>query len=280
MRKYRKTLTEKNVAGRVKQKRTTRSTPLTVKSKKTINLTNTNESRGKKSLSLVDIKPKTMNQERIFREFDRGQNLLIHGYAGTGKSLIAFYLALQLVMSSNYYDKVVIIRTCVPSRSQGFLPGNENEKNGIFEIPYEYLATKIVDNSQQNPYKALKGLGLVEFMSTSYLRGQTIEHAVVIADEIQNGNDGEVNTIVTRIGEDSRIILIGDEEQDDLRFLREQSCMKPLIKRIKRMPSFSTIKMEVEDICRNGLLKEWILAGRALNQEAQNETLPSFINKE
>ena len=239
--------------------------------------------KSKKPMTITTIKPKSVNQERIFREYSKGQNLLIHGYAGTGKSLIALYLALLEVQHSNVFDKVLIIRSCVPSRAQGFLPGGPEEKDHVFETPYEGIASTLFGNNpnMSSPYKALKGLGVLEFASTSYLRGQTIEHTIVIADEFQDFNDGEINTVVTRIGETSRLIICGDYRQDDLKYLRETSCFENTIRRIKRMPSFSIINMDnIEDICRNGLIKEWILAEEAIlqdQQDQQDRQLPEWI---
>ena len=234
--------------------------------------------KSKKPMSITTIKPRTVNQERIFREYAKGQNLLIHGYAGTGKTLLTMYLALSEVMNSNDYDKLMIIRSCVPARAQGFLPGGPEEKDHVFEVPYDHVSSILFENTP-NAYKALKGLGVLEFVSTSYLRGQTIEKTIVLADEFQNFNEGEVNTVITRIGESSRLIICGDEEQDDLQYLRETSCVKNTIRRVKRMPSFSTIKMEVDDVCRNGLIREWILAGQQLAQDRQNSDLPQFIRE-
>lgn len=238
-------------------------------------------SKPKKPMSLARIDPRGTNQERIFREYNMGKNLLIHGYAGTGKSLLALYLALDNVMNSDEFDKILIIRSCVPARAQGFLPGGPEEKDQVFEVPYEGLfATLFPGKTSPSPYKTLKGLGIVEFASTSYLRGQTIDNTIVIADEFQDFNDGEINTVVTRIGESSKLIICGDYRQDDLKYLRETSCFENTLHKVKKMPSFSIINMNnINDICRNGLIKEWILADEAVNQDRQNSELPSFINR-
>lgn len=210
------------------------------------------------------INPRGMNQERIFEAFDDEKNLFIHGYAGTGKTFTAMYLALDAVLNHKDFDKVVIVRSCVPARSQGFLPGNENEKNEIFEVPYDAIVPKLFDKVT---YKQLKNQGTIEFMSTSYLRGQTIERAVIIADEIQNFNQGEIDTTITRTGKNCQLILIGDTAQNDLQYLREESCVHRLPRIISKMKSFETIEMGIDDIQRNTLVKEWILAKEAVIEE-------------
>ena len=232
----------------------------------------------KKPMSLARIDPRSVNQEKIFREYNMGKNLLIHGYAGTGKTLLSLYLALDNVMNSDEYDKVLIIRSCVPSRAQGFLPGDPNEKNNVYESPYEGICSTLFP-ATQSPYKTLKGLDIIEFTSTSYLRGQTINNTIVIADEFQDFNDGEINTVVTRIGESSKLIICGDYRQDDLKYLRETSCFENTLRKVRKMRSFSIINMDnINDICRNGLIKEWILADEKIAQEKQNNGLPTWIN--
>jgi predicted ribonuclease YlaK len=225
--------------------------------------------------NLIRITPATVNQEKIFREYATGKHLLIHGSAGTGKTLISLYLGLNDVLDRvNGFRKLLIIRSCVPARAQGFLPGDPAEKDAIFESPYEYLCSKLSD--QQGAYKAFKAMDYIDFKSTSYLRGETFEHSIILVDEVQNFNEGEINTIVTRTGHSSRLIICGDEEQNDLMYLRENSCIDNLVRTVKRMPSFSTIEMNVDDICRDGVVKEWILARQQLAKEAN---LPRFIRE-
>ena len=151
----------------------------------------------------------------------------------------------------------------MPSRRQGFLPGSEEEKNEIFEIPYIALVNELYNRS--DAYKLLKNREQIKFLSTSYLRGITLDNAVIIIDEVQNCNFMELHTIITRVGNNCRVIICGDTSQNDLKYLHEYSCIDQLFDIINKMPSFFKIEMEVKDICRNKIVKEWILASQKEN---------------
>ena len=208
--------------------------------------------------ALVTIRPMTINQSRVFKEFSRGQHLVLHGYAGTGKSFLSLYLALHEVMDKKTYKRVIIVRSAVPSRTQGFLPGTEEEKAAVYEAAY----TAIVDDlfGKGGTYRKLKDQKVIEFTTTSYLRGLTIDDAIVIIDEVQNMIDGEINTVMTRVGQNTRVIICGDFRQNDLANKREESCIRSLMDTVWRMASFSIVEMTHDDIVRSGLVKEWILA--------------------
>lgn len=214
-------------------------------------------------LQLLSVTPKTINQQKIFDAYDTEKHLFIHGFPGTGKTFLGLYLALDSVVEEKEYDKVIIVRSSVPSRRQGFLPGSEEEKNEIFEIPYIALVNELYNRS--DAYKLLKNREQIKFLSTSYLRGITLDNAVIIIDEVQNCNFMELHTIITRVGNNCRVIICGDTSQNDLKYLHEDSCIDQLFDIINKMPSFFKIEMEVKDICRNKIVKEWILASQKEN---------------
>jgi phosphate starvation-inducible protein PhoH and related proteins len=224
--------------------------------------------RKKSSAMLKVIKPATVNQEKIFTAFDDEKHIFVHGCAGTGKTFVGMYLALDAILNHCDYQKLIIVRSTVPSRSQGFLPGNEREKNEIFELPYDALCSKLFDDlprsSTSNKYKDLKNNGTIEFVSTSYLRGLTWEDSVILVDEVQNMNDEEIHTVITRVGENCQLMICGDSDQNDLMYLREESCIETLPLIIDKMPSFETIQMTTADNQRNSLVGEWIDARRTI----------------
>lgn len=228
------------------------------------------------STTLRNVKSKTPNQQRIFELFDAGHNLYIKGTAGTGKSFISMYLCLdELLNHQSEFNKLIIVRSTVPTRKQGFLPGDDSEKNEVFEIPYSIICNKLIaDNSNGNTYKDLKNRKLIEFMSTSYLRGQTFEKALILVDEVQNFNDGEINTVMTRLGTDCQIIICGDTAQNDLQYMHEESCILRLDQTIPKMPSFRTVVMTNDDICRNPVVREWIIA-----RSKVSNTTPQFLRE-
>lgn len=209
--------------------------------------------------ALSIIKPMTINQSRVFKEFYKGQHLLLHGYAGTGKSFLSLYLALHDALVIKSTKRVIIVRSAVPSRTQGFLPGTEAEKAAIYEMPYAAIVDDLF-GKKAGSYNRLKDQKTIEFTTTSYLRGLTIDDAIIIIDEVQNMVDGEINTVMTRVGQNSRVIICGDFRQNDLMNKREESCIRTLMDTVRRMGSFSVIEMGHDDIVRSGLVREWILA--------------------
>ena len=208
---------------------------------------------------LKKVKPLTPNQQQVFDDYRDGQNIIMHGYAGTGKTYIALALALKDVIDNNdVYEKVIIIRSVVPSRDVGFLPGSYKDKIRIFEEPYQDICNELF--SRGNGYEVLKTKKFLDFTTTSYLRGLTFNNAIVILDEAQNLSQPEIATVITRLGDNSKLIVCGDFRQTDLKFESEKSGIKHFLKIAEKMPSFSTTEFGIEDIVRSGICKEWIIA--------------------
>ena len=204
---------------------------------------------------LKTIMPRTAAQRKVFEAYDAGKNLILHGVAGSGKTFLSLYLALQSVLSGEAPKPIVIIRSVVPSRDIGFLPGNAKEKAAVYEAPYSAICTELVD--KQNPYEWFKTNRYIEFCTTSFLRGITYKDSIIIVDECQNMSDAELNTIMTRVGEGCRIILCGDFNQKD--YMREGSGMPNLLKIADHMKSFEIVKFEKGDIVRSGFVKDYII---------------------
>lgn len=207
-----------------------------------------------------DINPMTKNQEIAFDYWDDGYNIMLHGIAGTGKTFLGMYFAIKEVLKADSpYKKVYIIRSTVSTRDQGFLPGSQKDKAKVFESPYIPIATKFFGRG--DAYDLLKSKGYVDFITTSYLRGETFDNCILLVDEIQNMSDGELHTVMTRVGENCRIIFCGDVKQDDLTSERkkELSGLRTFMKIIRRMDEFEFIDFQVEDIVRSKLVKSYII---------------------
>jgi phosphate starvation-inducible protein PhoH len=212
----------------------------------------------KQHLTLKDIKPLTDNQKRIFSHYTYN-DLLVTGYAGTGKSLCLLYLALNDIINEELFKRVVIIRSAVNTRNIGFLPGGEKEKTAVYEAPYKSICSYLFGRG--DAYELLKKNGIIEFTTTSFLRGETIDDAVVLLEEVQNFSDSEVNTAITRLGENSKLLINGDFRQNDLYNKRnEESCIAQLLNIAKYMDNLSIIEMEIDDIVRSSRVKSWIIA--------------------
>lgn len=207
------------------------------------------------SLTLTEIEPLTRNQVRAF---DSSKHLILHGLAGTGKTFISSYLAFD-DMAKGEYEKLVIIRSAVPTRDIGFLPGTEKEKSSVYEEPYKDIANEIFGRG--DAYGILKQKSLVDFMTTSFIRGITLKHAVILIDECQNMSFHELDSIITRMGEGCRVIFCGDFRQADLK----QNGMQDFMQILKRMGEFDFIEFEVEDIVRSEFVKNYIIAKNELN---------------
>lgn len=184
---------------------------------------------------------------------------MLHGAAGTGKTFIAVYKALEEMMDNrSSFEKVVIVRSVVPSREIGHLPGDEKEKTDVYLAPYKAICKDLFNTDQA--YERLVEQKNIEFLITSFVRGITIDKAIIVVDECQNMNFQELSSIITRVGEGSRILFCGDFKQTDLNKKHDQSGLKDFVQIINRMPSFRNIEFDVEDIVRSNLVKEFIVA--------------------
>lgn len=201
-------------------------------------------------LKLKDIKPLTENQARAFNS---DNHLVLSGVAGTGKTFISLYIALRAICDEDM-DSMVIVRSAVPTRDIGFLPGNEADKCAVYEEPYKDICTELYNRG--DAYEILKKKGTVKFMPTSFIRGNTLNNTVIIIDECQNMTLHELDSIITRVGEDCLVIFCGDFAQSDL----PVNGLKPFLKILERMKEFDNIEYGVEDIVRSDFVKSYILA--------------------
>ena len=222
------------------------------------------ESSPKLNFILKEINPLTENQRKTFESYNNGKNLLLHGIAGTGKSFIANYLATkQLLEPDSRYKKIVIIRSVVPTRDMGFLPGNNKEKAKVYEAPYYAIFSELFNRG--DAYEYLKAKNIVEFISTSFIRGITLNDCIIIVDEIANMTGHELDSVITRIGKNCKIIMCGDFRQTDFTFEHDKSGLMDFMRVITKMRSFEFIDFQKEDIVRSSLVKEYIIMKDNLN---------------
>jgi len=219
---------------------------------------------------LIDIDPLTENQKRLFNSYEGGKNLVAYGAAGTGKTFITLYNALCDVLDENSpYEKIYLIRSLVATREIGFLPGDHEDKSSLYQIPYKnmvkYMFQMPDESSFEMLYGNLKTQGTISFWSTSFIRGTTLDKSIIIVDEFQNLNFHELDSIITRVGEDSKIMFCGDATQSDLIKTNERNGIVDFMKILNIMPSFDIIEFGAQDIVRSGLCKEYILAKMELN---------------
>ena len=215
---------------------------------------------------MTEIKPLTDNQKVAFAQYSEGKNLLLHGAAGTGKTFITLYMALKEVLDEETpYDKIYIVRSLVPTREIGFLPGDHEDKSALYQIPYmnmvRYMFSMPDDNSFEMLYDNLRAQETISFWSTSFIRGVTLDNAIVIVDEFSNLNFHELDSMITRIGEDSKIMLCGDITQSDLTRTSETSGISDFMRILASMnKDFACIEFGIPDIVRSGLVKSYLIA--------------------
>jgi phosphate starvation-inducible protein PhoH len=220
------------------------------------------ESVQRNNLNLKHIDPLTQNQKLTFTSF-RDKNLLLHGMAGTGKSFISLYLALKEVNKpDSLYKKVVIVRSVVPTRDMGFLPGSNKEKAKVYEAPYYAICTELF--GRPDAYDSLKSRSIVEFISTSFIRGITLNDCIIVVDEIANLTLHELDSVITRVGKNCKIIFCGDFSQSDFTREQDRNGLKDFMRIIQRMKSFEFIEFNEQDIVRSAMVKDYILSKHRL----------------
>jgi len=231
-----------------------------------INAMTSKQMRRKKPINsdmLVDIKPLTENQEVLFEAYKKGQNLFAYGAAGTGKTFITLYNCLYDVLDETTpYEKIYIVRSLVPTREIGFLPGDHEDKSSLYQIPYKnmvkYMFEMPDDATFEMLYGNLKTQETISFWSTSFIRGTTFDNAILLVDECQNLNFHELDSIITRVGENSKIMFCGDAVQTDLVKTHERNGILDFMKILDVMEEFTSIEFGVQDIVRSGLVKSYI----------------------
>lgn len=210
------------------------------------------------NFNLKRIEPLTENQKNSFEAYFQNKNLMLHGIAGTGKSFISIYLALNQILSENSsYKKLVIVRSVVPTRDMGFLPGNSKEKAKVYEAPYYAICTELFGRS--DAYEYFKSKNLIEFISTSFIRGITLNDCIIIVDEIANMTLHELDSVITRVGKNCRIIFCGDFRQSDFTRDHEKNGLTDFMKIIKKMKSFHFVDFNENDIVRSSMVKDYII---------------------
>jgi len=213
---------------------------------------------------LNQIKPVTESQKKVFETYKSGLNQFLFGCAGTGKTFISLYLALQEVLKNETpYDKVIVVRSLIPTREIGFLPGDEEDKAALYQVPYSNMMQFMFEQPNEQAfamlYDRLKAQGSFYFLSTSFLRGLTFDNSIIIVDECQNLNFHELDTIVTRVGQDSKIMFCGDFGQTDLTKMNERNGLMNFLQILQEMEEFNCTEFDIGDIVRSGFVRNYLI---------------------
>ena len=213
---------------------------------------------------LIGVKPITENQKTVFETWKKGQNQFLFGSAGTGKTFVSLYLALKEVLDlKGKADTVILVRSLIPTREIGFLPGDEEDKAALYQVPYQNMVRWMFEmpneQSFNSLYDKLKAQGTLFFLSTSFLRGLTFDNSIIIVDECQNLNFHELDTIITRIGQDSKILFCGDFGQTDLQRTNEKNGLHDFLKILEQMEEFNCTEFNLGDIVRSGFVRSYLI---------------------
>ena len=213
---------------------------------------------------LVKIEPVTDNQKVVFESYKKGQNQFPYGCAGTGKTFVTLYLAMQEVLRNDTpYDRVVMVRSLIPTREIGFLPGDEEDKAALYQVPYSNMVQFMFKQPNEQAfsmlYDRIKSQGSFYFLSTSFLRGLTFDNSIIIVDECQNLNFHELDTIVTRVGQDSKIMFCGDFMQTDLSKVNERNGLHDFLRILEEMEEFNCLEFNIGDIVRSGFVRNYLI---------------------
>lgn len=220
----------------------------------------------KLNFELKRVEPLTKNQRTTFQAYNQDKHLMLTGSPGTGKTFLSLYLSTADIIHRGE-GKIVIVRSVVPTRDMGFLPGGNKEKAAVYEAPYQAIFSELFNRG--DAYQVLKQKNFVEFMTTSFIRGITLSDCILIIDEIQNMNASELHSIFTRIGKNCRVILCGDIKQNDLQKHREQSGFSDFFKILNRMNQFTSIEFTKTDIVRSDIVREYIITRENLEEAGE-----------
>jgi phosphate starvation-inducible PhoH-like protein len=217
---------------------------------------------------LIEIEPLTPSQKEVFDAYEKGNSLVLAGSAGTGKTFVALSLALEDALDKEtHYDKVVIVRSIVPTRDIGFLPGNEEEKKDAYTGPYKSACTELFNDPES--WVKLTNSGVVQFLSTSFIRGMTINNAIVIIDEMQNLTFHELDSVITRVGRNCKFIMAGDYYQSDFDKEKDKNGILKFLEIIEQLRNFRVIEFGWEDIVRSDFVRDYIMTKEMLEKDGK-----------
>lgn len=216
---------------------------------------------------LTSLEPITDNQGMVFEYFKKEYHMVLSGSAGSGKTFLSMFLALEQVLDKDTpYDKLIIVRSVVPTRDIGFLPGTKEEKEDVYTQPYVSIAHELFED--KGAYEKLVTQGALQFLTTSYIRGTTLRNAIVLVDEMQNLNFHELDSVITRVGENCRFIMCGDYYQSDFEKKNDKDGIVKFLNILDNMKRFKHVEFTWKDIVRSDLVREYIVTKEMLESNS------------
>ena len=222
-----------------------------------------NNSMSVKLDDLLQFDPLTKNQEIAYKAWDEGDNLVLTGTAGTGKTFMGLYLAMEDVLDKETeWEKLIIVRSMVPTREMGFLPGDKEAKEQAFLTPYKNICCELFGD--KSSYNKMVSANQIQFESTSFIRGVTFDNSIIVVDEMQNLNFHELDSVITRVGRCTKIIFCGDFKQSDFKYDDDRQGIIKFLQIVEQLKNFTIINFGWEDIVRSGFVRDYIMTKEML----------------
>ena len=206
--------------------------------------------------------PKNINQQKYFDYLNDKNNIIVLGVgsAGTGKTLFACHQAIRELKTGSV-NKVILTRpmVAVDDEQMGFLPGDINAKMAPWVRPFMDI---FADYYSQKEIDTLVADKVVEISPLAFMRGRTFKHSFIIADEMQNSSPSQMLMLITRIGDNSRMVITGDLQQSDKTVVGLQNGLQDFLNKIIKNENTANtangikyIKFSVDDIERSNIVE-------------------------
>ena len=202
----------------------------------------------------VNYKCRTENQGKLRESIRNNEITIVSGLPGTGKTYIACAEALKLIKSRPKYKKILLVKSVTQLKGEelGHLPGDLNEKFDPYLGSFIDNFEKIIGESLT---RKLRELGLINIQPLAFVRGRSIDNTIIIVDEAQNITLDNMRTLMTRIGDNSKMIILGDVKQKDLRN-KKDSSLGVIIEKFNHIENFGCVELrDPEDVVRNPIIK-------------------------
>jgi phosphate starvation-inducible protein PhoH and related proteins len=200
----------------------------------------------------IDVKCKTDNQKKFTKLIKEKEIVIAAGFAGTGKTFLSCVESLKLLKSDPKFRKIMLVKSVTGLQGEdiGFLKGELKDKMAPYMDSFKDNFRKIIGKAATDK---LQEMGLIEIQPLSFVRGRTIDNTIMIIDEAQNISLDNMKTMLTRIGENSKIIVIGDTKQIDLKNKKISSLLS-IMEKFKDKAQFGVMQFEKSDQVRNPII--------------------------
>lgn len=202
----------------------------------------------------VNIKCKTENQKKLINSIKQNEITICSGLPGTGKTFLSCAQALKLIKGFAKFKRIVLIKSVTTLKNEeiGFLKGTLEEKMEPYVDSFMDNFRKLIGKTRT---LKLRSLGIIEVLPIAFARGRSIDNSIIIIDEAQNISLDNIRTLMTRIGDNSKMVILGDVKQKDIRN-KKDSSLEVVLEKFKDVEGFGCVELRnTEDVVRNPIIK-------------------------